>query len=194
MRMPFLVRYPKIIKPGSRCNWLINNTDFAPTMMELAGVRTPAYMQGMSFKSALFGENEPAGWRKATYYRYWMHMAHQHNNPAHFGIRTKRYKLIFFYGTDWTDGSVFGESRYRNRPKNAIQVDNRFWADTPAGWEFYDMENDPHEMKNQYKNPAYQQVISELKEQLKKERAALKEIDDQFPKIKKIIEKYWDSY
>ena len=96
MQMPFIVRYPGKTEPGSRNDWLINNTDFAPTILDLAGLETPEYMQGKSFVAALNGENEPGNWRKATYYRYWMHMAHGINVPAHFGIRTKKYKLIFY--------------------------------------------------------------------------------------------------
>jgi len=56
-----------------------------------------------SFKTILETNQEPENWREATYYRYWMHMAHRHANPAHFGIRTKDYKLIFYYGKYWVD-------------------------------------------------------------------------------------------
>ena len=57
MRMPFLVRYPKTIKAGTRTNAIINNTDFAPTIIDLAGGKTPEYMQGSSFKEVLETEN-----------------------------------------------------------------------------------------------------------------------------------------
>jgi uncharacterized sulfatase len=193
LRMPFIVRYPQMVAAGSRNDWLINNTDFAPTILELAGVEPPDFMQGFSFAGALKGEEEPADWRQATYYRYWMHMAHSHNNPAHFGIRTKKYKLIFYYGTDWTDGSVFEKWATRKRRDNAIAADNRFWADTPPGWEFYDLEKDPHEVKNEYHNPDYREIISRLKQQLIKEREELKEIDDRFPKINALIEANWNK-
>ena len=95
MRMPFLVRYPKMIEAGSRTDAIINNADFAPTLIDLAGGSVPDYMQGESFKAVL-ETGEAKGWKQDTYYRYWMHMAHRHSNPA-FGIRTKDYKLIFFY-------------------------------------------------------------------------------------------------
>jgi uncharacterized sulfatase len=76
MRMPFIVHYPEVVKEGSTNDWLINNTDLAPTIPELAEVEAPTYMQGRSFAPALPGEARPADWRTATYYRYWMHMAH----------------------------------------------------------------------------------------------------------------------
>ena len=66
IRMPLIVHYPKLAPAGSRCGWLINNTDFAPTLLELAGVKRPDYMQGHSFADALKGNKEPRGWRTAT--------------------------------------------------------------------------------------------------------------------------------
>ncbi len=77
--------------------------DFAPTIIEMAGRTVPGYMQGESHKSIIETRLEPEGWKQATYYRYWMHMAHRHANPAHFGIRTKNYKLIFLYGVFYKD-------------------------------------------------------------------------------------------
>ena len=180
IRMPLIVHYPKMISAGTHNNWLINNTDYAPTLLELAGIETPAYMQGRSFVGALEGQKGPEDWRKATYYRYWMHMAHGHNNPAHFGIRTKKYKLIFFYGVDYTD--VFDKQQIEDKDGN------RFWESTPAGWEFYDLENDPHEMINQYANPEYSKIVSKLKSELFELKEEIGDTDIEFPRIQKIIE------
>jgi len=185
IRMPLIVHYPKMVKAGGRCDWLINNSDFAPTLLALAGIKAPEYMQGHSFVDALKGETEPENWRAATYYRYWMHMAHGHNNPGHFGIRTKRYKLIFFYGADFTD--THAGRKIENREGN------RFWKDTPAAWEFYDLQNDPHEMVNQYGNPEYAEVIAELKAELKRIRAEVKEDDGKYPQIQAVIDEHWDD-
>jgi arylsulfatase A-like enzyme len=169
-RMPFIVHWPKGIKAGTVNDWLINNTDFAPTMLELAGVKkTPDYMQGRSFAAALKGKSKPADWRKVTYYRYWMHMAHSLKVPAHFGVRSDRYKLIFFYGCD-TKGR-----------KN-----------TPVAWEFYDLEKDPFEMNNAYGRPEYRKTIADMKVQLKQTRDDLGETDSKYPAIQKIIEARWD--
>jgi len=170
-RMPFIVHYPKMVKPGSTNGWLINNTDFAPTILDLAGVKTPDYMQGRSFAPALKGQAKPEIWRTVTYYRYWMHMAHSLKVPAHFGVRSERYKLIFFYGCSQNGG---GEP-------------------TPAAWEFYDLEKDPFEMKNQYSNPEYAKIIADMKVQLKQTREELKETDMKYPKIQAIIDKHWDD-
>ena len=165
MRMPFIVHYPKVVKAGSTNDWLINNTDFAPTILALAGVDAPDQIQGRSFASALRGEPRPADWRTATYYRYWMHMAHNLRVPAHFGIRTERCKLIFFYGCTPSGGER-----------------------TPVAWELYDLQNDPFEMQNQYANPEYANVVSSLKQQLWQARTDLSETDRSFPEIQAIIE------
>ena len=183
MRMPFLVRYPKLIKPGSSTEAMINNTDFAPTMIELAGGTVPEYMQGRSFKTILQTGDEPEDWPQSTYYRYWMHMAHRHANPAHFGIRTKDYKLIFFYGRHYKDTGI---------QANLTDWGNRYAFKTPPGWEFYDLRTDAFEMDNRYEDPDYKDVISELKVQLTKLRKNLNEGDGNYPQIQEIIDAHWN--
>ncbi|MFY0687400.1 MAG: sulfatase [Cyclobacteriaceae bacterium] len=186
-RMPFFVRYPKSIAAGSRTDAMINNVDFAPTLLSLAGGTTPDYMQGNSFQTILETGNEPADWPQSTYYRYWMHMAHRHANPAHFGIRTKEHKLIFFYGKYWVDTDD------PNANWNKDSWGNRFTYHTPPGWEFYDLTKDPKEMDNRYDDPAYATIISDLKDQLKTQRVALNETDDDYPHIQAVIDEYWDK-
>ncbi|GAA4937975.1 sulfatase [Algibacter agarivorans] len=186
MRMPFLVRYPEKIKKGSVVDAMINNTDFAPTLIEMAGGKTPDYMQGSSFKNIIETGVEPEGWKKETYYRYWMHMAHNHNNPAHFGIRTKDYKLIFFYGRDYNAQRNVEAQEWAHNPESMS------YFDTPPAWEFYDLKNDPNEMDNKYGDEKYATVIADLKVRLKKLRVEVKEDDSQFPQIEKVVEEYWD--
>ncbi len=183
MRMPFLVHYPKMIKPGSRSDILINNSDYAPTMLELAGGTVPEYMQGMSFLNTLKGEAQE-NWRTATYYRYWMHIIH-HYVPAHFGIRTKDYKLMFFYSSHYLSPEEF---------KNFYWCDNYVGIDPPSppAWEFYDLKKDPEEMVNRYDDPKYSEIIQSLKVELKRQREELNETDENFPKLKKIIDDNWE--
>ena len=190
-RMPFIVHYPELIKAGSANRWLINNTDFAPTILALAGSKTPAYMQGRSFAGAFAGEPKPDDWRTTTYYRYWMHMAHELGTPAHFGVRSDRYKLIFFYGSDFKKVTRFPERKRWGVKKNADM--NRFAANTPAAWEFYDLSKDPREMNNEYENPDYRDVIRSLKTELRWQRRNLNETDRKYPHIQKIIDAHWDA-
>ena len=188
MRMPFFVRFPEKIKAGLRTDAIINNTDFAPTLIEMAGGKAPKQMQGHSFKKILETGKEPKCWQKSTYYRYWMHMAHAHANPAHFGLRTKQYKLIFFYGKYWVD---------TDNPTavwNKNSWGNQFAQHTPAAWEFYDLSKDPQEMHNAYKDPEYKKIIAKLKKQLIAKRKELKEEDGKkFPHIQKVIDQHWND-
>ena len=188
MRMPFFVRFPEKIKAGLRTDAIINNTDFAPTLIEMAGGKAPKQMQGHSFKKILETGKEPKCWEKSTYYRYWMHMAHAHANPAHFGLRTKQYKLIFFYGKYWVD---------TDNPTavwNKNSWGNQFAQHTPAAWEFYDLSKDPQEMHNAYKDPEYKKIIAKLKKQLIAKRKELKEEDGKkFPHIQKVIDQHWND-
>ncbi|MBT3383526.1 MAG: sulfatase [Prolixibacteraceae bacterium] len=184
MRMPFFVRYPEKIEAGIRTDAIINNTDYAPTIIELAGGTVPDYMQGKSFKTILETGEEPEGWQQSTYYRYWMHMAHRHANPAHFGIRTKNYKLIFFYGKFWKD---FGDGQNKESRRNNYDFE------TPAAWEFYDLKKDPMEMQNEYANPEYAKIIAQIKNELTEKRRELNEEDTNFPHIQEVIDAHWDD-
>ncbi|MDE0768008.1 MAG: sulfatase [Opitutaceae bacterium] len=88
IRMPFLIRYPKAIKPGSVNQSLCVNVDLAPTLLDLAGLPTPKDMQGRSFAKMLAGKKQPANWRKSSLYSYWS------KGPKHYGIRGQRYTYL----------------------------------------------------------------------------------------------------
>ncbi len=98
LRMPFLIRYPGIIKPGTVQNKMILNVDFAPTFLEAAGLPAPVDMQGRSFLPLLRGQS-PREWRTSMYYRYY-HYPGDHQVQQHYGVRTDRFKLIFFHRID----------------------------------------------------------------------------------------------
>ncbi len=190
MRMPFLVRYPEMIEAGTRTDAIINNTDFAPTLLELAGGDKPDYMQGRSFKAILETGKEPKGWQDATYYRYWMHMAHAHANPAHFGVRTKEYKLIFYYGCDYI--KRFKDSDWPDNKSLPFTTKRPLEYWTPPAWELYDLKNDPFEMNNLYGQPGYETTTAHLKDRLKELRTELDETDEDYPHIQAIVDQYWD--
>lgn len=97
MKMPLLIRWPGVVRPGSRIDALVQNIDYAPTFLDMAGLPAPEEMQGRSFLSLLEGK-QPEDWRQALYYHYYDHG--QHKVGRHHGIRTGRYKLIHFYTDD----------------------------------------------------------------------------------------------
>ena len=95
LRMPFMVKYPERIKAGSVNEDIITNIDFAPTLLELAGITTTQKMQGTSFVPVLEG-NTPNNWQDAMYYHYYEFPFWHHVQP-HYGIRTQKYTLAHFY-------------------------------------------------------------------------------------------------
>jgi arylsulfatase A-like enzyme len=97
LRTPLLVRWPKQIKAGQVSQAMVLNLDFPATMLDAAGVKVPDDMQGRSFLPVLRGK-APRDWRTSMYYRYY-HPGH-HNVAAHYGVRTQRYKLIYFNKLD----------------------------------------------------------------------------------------------
>jgi len=169
-RMPFLARYPGEIPEDSFVDDLVANIDFAPTILDYAGVDVPDRMHGHSVRESLAG-NPSADSRDAVYYRYWMHRSH-HDVPAHYGLRTDRYKLIFFYGLP-LDASGAGE-----RPSQ-------------PGWELYDLQRDPHELNNVYDDPAYAAVREELKERLAERKQEHGDTDEQYPDLIELKDEYW---
>jgi arylsulfatase A-like enzyme len=93
-RTPLLVRYPKEIEPGTEISKLVQNLDFAPTLLDYAGVEIPEEMQGVSFRKLASGETDE--WRDAVYYTYYEYPS-VHMVKRHYGVATERYKLMHFY-------------------------------------------------------------------------------------------------
>ena len=182
LRMPYIMRVPKSKANGTRNEMLIQNVDFAPTILALAGAKkTPAYMQGEDFSEVFSGSQEIQGWRDAIYYRYWMHLIH-HNVPAHFGIRTKDYKLIFFYGRH------YNPERYGEKSMAWLGWDEApLIVPTQASFELYDMKNDPEETTNLATNPEYKEILETLKMKLLETKHRLGDSDTSHPEIREVI-------
>lgn len=98
LRMPFLVRWTGVVKPGSVQKSIAINPDFAPTFLDVAGAKIPSDMQGRSLVPLFKGES-PSNWRTSFYYRYYHDPGH-HNTRAHYGVRTQTHKLIYFWKKD----------------------------------------------------------------------------------------------
>jgi arylsulfatase A-like enzyme len=141
-RTPLLVRWPGHTKPGSVSNDLVMNLDFAETFLNLAGAPIPDDMQGRSIVPLLEGKD--VDWRDSIYYHYYEYPG-AHSVRRHYGVRTDRYKLIYFYEDDVNE------------------------------WELYDLEKDPHEMQSVYDDPAYADVVKEMKAELKRLRDKYKD-------------------
>lgn len=146
LRMPFIVRHPRSIKAGTKTKDFALNVDFAETFLDYAGIDIPDFMQGNSLRPVM-EERTPAEWQTSLYYRYWEHLSAPHQVVSHYGVRTEKYKLIYYYGEALGASNTVDESR------------------TPE-WELFDLEMDPIEMNNVYNDPQYSDTVEELKKHL----------------------------
>ncbi|WP_139417963.1 sulfatase [Agromyces laixinhei] len=144
LRMPLVVSCPSRIPHREEpLSQIITNVDFAQTILDSVGLEPPRRMQGTSFWPQLTEEPERPT-RPAMYYRYFENDDVNHHAFAHYGVRTDRYKLIYFYN----DGlGLPGASPHSYPPE----------------WELYDLEVDPDEVNNVYFDPAYASLREELK-------------------------------
>lgn len=155
-QMPLLARLPGEIPAGTVVKDIVQNVDFAPTMLDIAGVQTPTYMQGHSFREAM-KNNTPSDWDQLAYHRYWMHDDAIHSAYAHYGCRDHRYKLIYWYnlGFGLPGASPGGEEKQ---------------------WELFDTQEDPLEVFNVYSEPGYEQIREEMKRKLEAKMTSIGDV------------------
>ncbi len=116
LKMPLIVKWPGVTKPGGVDKHLVQNVDYAETFLEVAGAEIPADMQGRSLVPLLQGEAVD-DWRDSIYYHYYEYPS-VHMVPRHNGIRTERYKLIQFY--------EFGEWEFYDLANDPDEKQNRY--------------------------------------------------------------------
>ena len=116
LMMPFIVKWPGVIKPGSRSKELIQNLDYAETFLDIAGVSIPKGMQGRSLLP-LFEGKAVEDWRDSIYYHYFEYPG-IHMVPRQNGVRSQRFKLINFY--------QFGEWEFYDLEKDPKELNNLY--------------------------------------------------------------------
>jgi arylsulfatase A-like enzyme len=139
-RMPFIARWPGKIAAGSRPEQLIQNIDYAPTFLEIAGLEIPSEIQGRSLVPVMKQREVP--WRSSLYYSYYE--LGEHAVPQHFGVRTDRHKLIHFpISNEW---NLFD---LQVDPQELKSVhDDPSYASTLA-----DLKNEFNRLRDQYDAP-----------------------------------------
>lgn len=175
---PLIISYPKHIQPKSECNQMVQNIDFAPTFLDLAGLKKPAYMPGTSLQP-LFAGQPVRKWRKNLYYHYYDY-PNYHLVRKHDGVRTERYKLIHFYGKGGE--RAVPENKYQCQPGTSenwcfeyLKSINYITDDADIDYyELYDIQVDPNELHNLYGKPGMQKVEKEMKKLLATYRRNLK--------------------
>ena len=127
LKMPLIVRWPGKVKAGTRCAAMVQNIDYAPTLLEAAGIPTDWNVHGISLMPLLTqGGATPKGWRDTIYYRY---VDGGHGVAQHSAVRTDDFKLLYF-----------------DRPRSEAEEASR--------WELFDLKNDPQEMKKPCRRPS----------------------------------------
>jgi arylsulfatase A-like enzyme len=161
LRVPLLARYPRLVQ-GRVDSHMVQNIDFAPTILDFAGVKAPPAMQGRSLRPLLEGK-AVRDWRTSVYYAYFenswalegkgreamrdpsFEFFTAHRVSPHRGVRTARHKLIEYYS----------EGDY---------------------WELFDLDQDPKELRNVYADPAYAGTVTSLKSELRRLQRQYKDV------------------
>lgn len=179
LRTPLIVSYPGHTKPGSVCNRLVQNIDYAPTFLALAGVKQPKDMPGRSLVPVLDNGDNVKNWRQSIYYHYYDYPTY-HMVRKHDGVRTDRYKLIHFYGKGGLD--AVPENKYQNVPgtreyatlKGLESIGYFEPKDEAVDYcELYDLQADPHEQNNIFGKPGTEKITKQLQRELNKYRKTL---------------------
>ncbi len=159
LRVPLLIRYPRMVRSATLASAMALNLDLAPTILNIAGLPVPGTMQGRSLSPILQGKTPP-DWRQSIYYTYYENSWAESKAPGatprsqlltphrvvpHRGVRTDRHKLIQYYG----------EGDY---------------------WELFDLKTDPDELNNIYGDPRSARVVADLKRELNRLRRQFKDL------------------
>ena len=164
MRVPFIVRWRGVSKPGFVSDAFVSTVDILPTILDACGLEVPQHVQGRSLRAVAAGDS--SGWRTTLAGEY-----HQHAGPPFFprrALRDERYKIIHnLLAGELTidvriDGDTAGDvaetAAYRNSP---AQLAIARQADPPE-WELYDLDADPWEFRNLASDPAHHCTLKRM--------------------------------
>ena len=93
IRVPMIISYPKLISKNTVIDEQCLNIDLAPTILELAGINKPKYMQGESMVKLMSGKKDKS-WRKSIFFEYYVDDAWPYAGPDQVAVRTNQYKLV----------------------------------------------------------------------------------------------------
>ena len=151
MKMPLIMRWPGKVQPGTRTKAMVQNIDYAPTFLDVAGLKPDWEVHGISFLPILTnGGVQPDNWRETLYYRY---VDGGHGVAKHSAIRTDRYKLLYF-----------------DSPRTPVEEQSR--------WELFDLTQDPQEMNNLAMNASYASKLEVMKSRFWETRQHYGDTDD----------------
>ena len=165
LRVPLVIRFPGKKNAGTICNELVSFVDFAPTVLSLAGVEVPSYMQGQAF----------LGSQKAPEPRTYIYGARDRMDTEYDmvrAVRDQRFKYLKNYRPELP---FVQEIQYRKQipmmnvlyeydTNNLFEgVQKLWWRKTKPAEELYDVDADPWEFNNLADDPAYADKLDELR-------------------------------
>ena len=166
LRLPLVIRYPRLGSPGQVCDAFVLNVDFAPTILDIAGLPVPDFMHGRSLKLLLTG-NTPKNWRDIAYYHYyenyWLTVG-----PGRGAMEDLNFDFEAFSKT----GPKFNRNIHRVLPHRGVRTERykliEYYTEKDGYMEFFDLQYDPHELCNAYGHPVYKEVIDHLTRELRR--------------------------
>ncbi len=163
IHVPLIIRWPGVIEPGTLCGDLVSSIDFGATVLSIAGVEVPAYMQGQPF----------LGEQKSEPREYIF--AHRDRMDETYDmircVRDKRYKLIrnfqpekpYAQNIEYMDLMPTMQEWRRLAAEGGLAGPQKlFFRETKPEIEFYDTRTDPHEIDNLADNPQYREIIERM--------------------------------
>jgi len=168
IKTPFIIRFPGRVKPGTVCDSVVSSVDIAPTLMQLAGLDALPTFQGVSFARLL---DDPRA--EVRRYAFAEDNWHDYEDRSR-AVRTKRYKYIRHDYPDVpqtppadVNRSVSAQALRKLRDSGKITAAQaRIFLRPRPTEELYDTALDPHEMTNLASDPAYANILSEMRDAL----------------------------
>jgi arylsulfatase A-like enzyme len=145
-RTPLIVKWPGVTNKNVQSNLMVQNLDFAETILDMAGLPIPVDMQGESFVPILKG-TQKGNLHDAIYYHFYENQ--EHKVAKHVGVRTDRYKLIYFYEKE--------EWELYDLKKDKSEMNN-VYNDPAYSKVKMDMKKNLTELKGRYKDPEPQMI------------------------------------
>ena len=174
LKIPLIIRWPQMIKPGQVRNELVSTIDFFPTFLDAAGIRPPVELPGLLLQRLFNGR--PKEWRQYLFAEYHLHSGH--NFYPQRCVRNNSFKLIL----NLLDGEVnpgYEFTMDKKSPPDIKQALQKADANIRGAYainrispmyELYDLKNDPHEFNNLVDRPGHKEVLERLKEVLQQWR------------------------
>jgi N-acetylglucosamine-6-sulfatase len=151
LKMPFVIKWPGVVEPGSRPQALIQNIDYAPTFLEMAGLEWPVEVQGKSIVPIL--KDPSAKIRDTLYYAYYE--LGEHAVPQHFGVRNDRYKLFYLPGTD--------EWQMFDLQQDPLELTNIYGREASAEVQQH-LHDEYNRLRAQFDAPSYEEFAPKKKQ------------------------------